>query len=297
MSEERTGNGLAGTLKSIYRHPVKSMIEEELDACDVTAAGLCGDRAYALIDVGDGKVASAKNPRKWGNLLEWRAQYENDPEPGEDGGPVRITAPDGLSMLSSSPDVHADLSKALGRNVRLNRRGSGHEGMAETTLADRWAPRLEEYWPEDVEGLAYSGVVTDEPMPEDTFFDLATIHLLTTATLDALGQLYPSGQFDVRRFRPNLVIAPPEGETGFVENSWIGKTVQIGEDLQLAITGPCPRCVMTTLPQRGLPKNTGVLRAAAQHNGAHVGVYASVVRNGRVQKGDIVRIAGPGIAD
>lgn len=54
---------------------------------------------------------------------------------------------------------------------------------------------------------------------------------------------------------------------------------------------------MTTLPQRGLPKDTGVLRATAKHNGAHVGVYASVVRNGRVHKGDIVRIAGPGIAD
>lgn len=297
MPADMSGNGLAGTLKSIYRHPVKSMIEEALEACDVTGAGLYGDRAYALIDMDDGKVASAKNPRKWGSLLEWRARYENDPGPGEDGATVRITAPGGASILSSSHDVHATLSKALGRNVRLNRRGRGHEGMTEIASADRWAPQLEEYWPEDVEGLAHNGIVTDEPMTEDTFFDLATIHLLTTATLDALGQLYPTGQFDVRRFRPNLVIAPPEAETGFVENSWIGKTVQIGEDLQLAITGPCPRCVMTTLPQRGLPKDTGVLRAAAQHTGANVGVYASVVRNGRVHKGDIVRIAGPGIAD
>lgn len=297
MPADMTGNGLAGTLKSIYRYPVKSMIEEELEACDVTAAGLDGDRAYALTDMDSGKVASAKNPRKWGSLLEWRAQYENDPGPGEDGATVRITAPGGPSMSSSSPDVHATLSKALGRNVRLNRRQSSHEGMTDIASADRWSPQLEEYWPEDVEGIAHNGIVTDEPMPENTFFDLATIHLLTTATLDALGQLYPTGQFDVRRFRPNLVIAPPEGETSFVENLWIGKTIQIGKDLQLAVTGPCPRCVMTTLPQRGLPKDTGVLRAAAQHNGANVGVYASVVRNGRVNKGDEVRISGPGIDD
>lgn len=145
-------------------------------------------------------------------------------------------------------------------------------------VMDLWTPQLEEYWPEDVERLAHGGIVTDEPMPEDAFFDLATVHTLTTATLDALGQLYPAGQFNVRRFRPNLVIASPEGETGFVENRWIGTIAQIGEDVQLATTGPCPRCVMTTLPRRGLPKDTGVLRAAAQHNAATVGVYARAQR-------------------
>lgn len=297
MLVDRTGNCFAGTLKSIYRHPVKSMSEEELEDCEVTAAGLSGDRLYALIDMDDGKVASAKNPRKWGSLLEWRAHCESDPRSGEDVAAVLITAPDGRSMTSSSSEVHTELSKALGRNVRLNRRGSGHEGLTEIASTDHWTPQLEEYWPEDVEGLAHRGIVTDEPMPDDTFFDLAPVHMLTTATLDGLGQLYPAGQFHVRRFRPNLVIRSPEGETSFGENRWIGKIVQIGEEVQFAITGPCPRCVMTTLPQRGLPKDTGILRAAAQHNAATVGVYASVVRSGRVHRGDEVHILGAGTPD
>lgn len=273
MPADRTGNGSAGTLKSIYRHPVKSMIEEELADCEISAAGLCGDRAYALIDMDDGKVASAKNPRKWRSLLECRAHYENDPGSREDVPAVRITTPDGRSISSSAPDVHTALSNALGRNVRLRRRGNGQEG------------------------LAHSGIVTDESMPEGIFFDLAPVHVLTIATLGARKQLYPAGQFDVQRFRPNLVIASYEGETGFVEDLWIGGTLQIGKDVQLAITGPCPRCVMTTLPQRGLPKDVGVLRAAARHNAATDGVYASVIRNGRVHRGDEVRVLGPGIAD
>jgi hypothetical protein len=152
-------------------------------------------------------------------------------------------------------------------------------------------PKLEEYWPEDVTGLAHSGIVTDEAMPEGTFFDVAVVHLVTTATLARLQELYPAGRFDLHRFRPNLLIQPTGDRTGFVENDWIGRTVRIGEDVELRITGPCGRCVMTTLPQAGLPKDTGILRAAVQHNGAHVGVYASVSRGGYVRHGDDVRVS------
>lgn len=53
----------AGTVVSIWRYPVKSMLGEELNSSFVTERGLIGDRVYALIDQESGKVASAKNPR------------------------------------------------------------------------------------------------------------------------------------------------------------------------------------------------------------------------------------------
>ena len=62
----------------------------------------------------------------------------------------------------------------------------------------------------------------------------------------------------------------------------------IGDSVRLSITGPCPRCVMTTLPQDDLPKDVGILRAAAQHNRANVGVYASVMQGGKIRRGDPV---------
>jgi len=116
------------------------------------------------------------------------------------------------------------------------------------------------------------------------------VHLLTTATLDRLRELYPQGRFEVRRFRPNIVVAPASGEKNFVENDWIGHTLAIGDEVRLNITGPCSRCVMTTLPQGDLPKDPGILRTAAQHNKVNVGVYAAVLRVGTVRRGDLVKI-------
>jgi uncharacterized protein YcbX len=58
----------------------------------------------------------------------------------------------------------------------------------------------------------------------------------------------------------------------------------------LRITGACPRCVMTTLAQGDLPKDSGILRAAAQHNQANVGVYAEVIEGGAIQRGDAVTL-------
>jgi uncharacterized protein len=279
----------AGAVVALWRYPVKSMRGEELDACEVTGQGLLGDRAFALVDTSDGKVASAKNPRKWARLFEFSAAYAQPPRVGAELPPVRITLPGGALVPDEGGEIHRVLSEELGRAVRLNRRERGQEGIVETTLPNPWTPQLEEYWP-DMEGLAYRDVVTDEALPEGTFFDLATVHVLTTATLEHLRELYPEGRFEVPRFRPNLVVEPSDGRTGFVENTWVGKTLAVGDGVRLRITGPCPRCVMTTLPQGDLPKDPGILRTAAQHNGVHVGVYAAVLQGGQVRRGDPVRV-------
>ena len=138
--------------------------------------------------------------------------------------------------------------------------------------------------------MDHRDTVTDFSLPDGTFFDCALVHLLTTATLGRLRALYAQGRFEVRRFRPNIVVATANGENDFAENAWIGHMLAIGNDVRLNITGPCPRCVMTTLPQSDLPQDTGILRSAAQHNGANVGVYASVLQGGMVRRGDPVRL-------
>jgi uncharacterized protein len=271
-----------GSVVSLWRHPVKSMMGEELNASEVTERGLLGDRAYALVDGSDGKVASAKNPRKWPNLFDFRAALVEPPRIDANLPPVRITLPAGTIATSRQSDLDEVLSKALNRTVTLSAIGSatGHSGAR--------SANAEEYWP-DMEGLDYRDTVTDFAMPAGTFFDCATVHLLTTATLDRLRELYPKGRFEARRFRPNIVVDPASTERSFVENAWIGRTIRIGE-VRLNISGPCPRCVMTTLPQGDLPKDPGILRTAAQHNQVHVGVYASVARGGTIRRGDPVRL-------
>jgi uncharacterized protein YcbX len=142
-----------------------------------------------------------------------------------------------------------------------------------------------------MEGLDFRDTVTDFALPAGTFFDCAVVHLLTTATLDRLAELYPRGRFEVRRFRPNIVVQPASGERGFIENTWVGHTLAVGDEVRLSITGPCPRCVMTTLPQADLPRDPDILGTAARHNDVHVGVYAAVVQGGMIRRGDSVRRA------
>jgi uncharacterized protein YcbX len=142
-----------------------------------------------------------------------------------------------------------------------------------------------------MDGLDYRDTVTEWELPAGTFFDLAVVHLLTTATIERLRALYPEGRFEVRRFRPNIVVATGSDQQGFVENDWIGRTLAIGDEVRLRITGPCPRCVMITLPQGDLPKDAGILRTAAQNNQATVGVYADVVKGGTIRRGDDVTLA------
>ncbi len=281
---------VVGSIFSLLRYPVKSMMGEELTVGDVTENGLIGDRAYALIDNDTGKIASAKNPRKWSRLFDCHASFVDPPQKGHPMPPVRIMLPDGSDMRSDRRNTNALLSHFLGREVTLSE-----------TAPD--SPALEEYWP-DIDGLAHRETVTEESIalsaPKGSFFDYAVAHVVTTNTLNRLSELYPQGRFETRRFRPNLIVMVGEGEAGFVENEWVGRCLDVGESLRLSVTNPCPRCVMTTLPQGDLPGDHGILRTAAQYNQPYVpalaqtmpsvGVYANVVREGAVRRGDHLRV-------
>jgi hypothetical protein len=276
-----SARGEAGWVVGLWRYPVKSMMGEELNAAEVTDRGLVGDRRFAVVDATTGKVAGAKNPRTWGNFFDFRAAYVEPPQRGSKQPTVRMTLPDGTVVTSDQPDLTQTLSKALGRKVAFAEADSGEESARATA---------EEYWP-DMDGLDYRDTVTDWELPAGTFFDLAVVHLLTTATIDRLRELYPEGRFEVRRFRPNIVVSTGQDQQGFVENDWIDGTIAIGDEVRLRISGPCPRCVMTTLAQGDLPKDAGILRTAAQHNQANVGVYADVIAGGTLRRGDPVTLA------
>jgi hypothetical protein len=265
-----------GTVVSLLRYPVKSMLGEELNSVEITSRGLAGDRAYALVDQSDGKAATAKNPRKWPRLFDFRASFVDPARAGAKSAAVRVTLPDGAMVTSEQGDRDELLSKALERRVKLSPAQGGEF-------------KSEQYWP-DMEGAERRDAVTEFTLPEGTFFDCAVVHLLTTATLDRLRSLYPEGRFELRRFRPNIVVALASGEKGFVENGWIGRSVTIGSGVRLSISGPAGRCVMTTLPQGDLPRDLGILRTAAKHNGGVVGVYATVAQGGTVRRGDPISI-------
>jgi len=279
-SHSPTAQVKGGSVVGLWRYPVKSMLGEEVNAAEVTERGLVGDRQFAVVDAATGKVAGAKNPRKWGNFFDFRATYVQPPQGKSKLPAVRLALPDGTVVTSDRPDLAQILSKALGREVAFAQAQHGEESSGATA---------EEYWP-DMEGLDYRDTVTEWELPAGTFFDLAVIHVVTTATIDRLRALYPEGRFEVRRFRPNIVVATGPDAHGFVENDWIDRTAAIGDAVRLRVTGPCPRCVMITLQQIDLPKDAGILRTAAQRNQVNVGVYADVIAGGTIRRGDSVTI-------
>jgi len=271
------GKESSGSIVSIWRYPVKSMMGEQLNAVHVTQRGLLGDRAYALMDPATGAVASAKDARRFGKLFDCLATFVEPPRFGATLPMVRITLPNGEFVVSSEPNAVELLSRAFQLPVAL-----------------AFSP------PEnpESENIAAPGLTSRESSLSGPFFDAAPVHLLTTTTLDRLQEEYPRGRFEVRRFRPNIVVEPTTGLRGFVENDWIGKSVRLGDAVKLKIIGPCPRCVMTTLRQGDLPRDPGILQTIAQHtpklntesgvSSANVGVYALVERSGSIERGDCV---------
>jgi uncharacterized protein YcbX len=172
-----------------------------------------------------------------------------------------------------------------------------------TLLAEAPAAPMREANRSPIDGSAPQEIIRQERMglaaPAGTLFDHAALHVLTTATLDRLQALYPAGRFAASRFRPNVVVVPAGDDQGFVENTWLGRSLTIGAEVWLHLIDPSPRCVVTTLAQRDLPHDIGILRTVGQHNAAAsvtlapgvvlqavAGAYAKVVQGGTLQVGD-----------
>ena len=268
-------------IASLHRYPVKSMLGEPVGMSAVTECGLTGDRGLALIECETGLVASAKQPRKWGGLLQCEAAREAD-------GSVTITLPGGRTVRSGDPAVDEALSAVAGRAVTLSA----------SPPAD---PELERLWP-DVAGLAPPEVVDrsrQTPMAAGapgTFFDYAPIHIVTMASLRALERTRPDVDVAALRFRPNLVVEADGDE--FVENDWAGRQLAVGEDVVLNVITVSPRCAVPGLAHGDRPADVGVLRAVVAANRltvgdgrfACVGAYAAVIRGGEVRVGDEVAL-------
>lgn len=280
-----------GRVLEVWRYPVKSMAGESVRRTAVGPLGVAGDRGWALRDEDAGEIRGAK---KMPVLMQCAARY--DAEPGDAAiPPVTMTLPDGTTVRSGDADAAARLSVLTGRRLTLWPRQP-----AERT--DHYRRGLPDAPDIDTELRQIFGRLPDEPLPDlsvmppelfeytsplGTYFDLAPLHLLTTAALAALAERTPGARFDRRRFRPNLLIEPVEGAAGLIENDWCGQALRIG-GATLAITIPAMRCSMTTQAVGELPKDPSVLRTIVRDANQNLGVYATVTQAGEVAVGDAV---------
>jgi uncharacterized protein len=288
-----------GTVRALWRFPVKSMLGEELEAADVGQGGVAGDRAYAIVDRQTGKVASAKHSKLWPGLLKCRASFVAPPRLGEEAPPARIELADGSSAQSDDANVNDVLSSFFGREVELS------AGAQNGYTIDQYHPDEEDYDPDghrdevveaDLGAAFFNERGLPSAVPEDSFFDLFPLSVLTTSTLDQLGELEPQSDFDIRRFRMNVIVDSPGH--GFVENEWVGRSLAIGDGVKLEVALPDPRCCMPGVEQEDLPRDPKILKALARHNRLDVagslypcaGVYAVAEATGTIRRYDAVSL-------
>ena len=210
-----------GAVSEIWRYPVKSMGGESLDASPIGDLGIFGDRAYALRDEEAGEIRGAK---KIPGLLHYAARYLGAPGDGYGATPIEITAPDGAVIGSSDDDASSRLSAALGRPVTL------HARPDPKTDLDHYKAGAK-LFPDDPmrEERLLLGLEEDDDFPDlsglpaegrgfasfpGTYFDAFPLHLITSATFAELARLNPDANFDVRRFRPNLVLETEDHSAG-----------------------------------------------------------------------------------
>jgi len=302
-----------GTIKEIWRYPVKSMAGEQLDSTTVESLGIPGDRGWALRDETTGEITNGK---RFPLLMQCAARYRTDPE-GSTIPPADITFPDGSTTATDAGDVNERLSALLGKPVTLWPRlpADNLEHYRRKSTAARVVGRLARvrafrsalptlvsvgnanaelrkmFSREPNERIPDISLLPPELIeftsPPGTYFDAFAIHLLTTPSLTLMQRLNPEANWDRRRFRPNFLI---ESELhGFIELEWNSQKLRIGSSIvQCQI--PTARCGMTTHAQKDLPKDPSVLRTIVKDADQNLGTYATVITSGTVKVGDAVEI-------
>ncbi len=271
-----------GTVKALWRYPVKSMLGEQLDELHITSQGVMGDRAWALRDLENRRIASAK---KFAGLLKFHSQYEGTPEAGKIP-PVKITLPDGRGIHADDANASELISEALGHGFHLERspNPSGERAGIDpaTIFADNPIGNV-------IPALAGAKMPDYFALHKGSYFDSASFHLISTGTLTHMrGLTEGKSDFDYRRFRANLLIDTGDNASGFVEDEWVGGVLEIGDGVKITSIAPALRCVMTTLAQQDLPRDLAILRTTVQRHQANLGAFTALEGDGRVHLRDSV---------
>ena len=117
-------------------------------------------------------------------------------------------------------------------------------------------------------------------------FDEATISVIATSTVNEVGRL-AALQPDVRRFRPNIMIASA-AEVPFEEDDWVGGVLTFGEAdgaPAIGIVNRDERCSMVNFDPDSARPAAEVLKAIVRVRDNKVGVYGTVTRRGRLAVG------------
>ena len=248
----------------LVRYPVKSLQGETVPEARIDIDGMRGDRVWGIRDENTGRILTG---RRMPELLFASAVLTAD------GTPL-LTLPTGVICEGPGETTDTALTEWLGRPVRL-------------VSSEEVPPARAEFFADSTDD---SSQAIEWTMPAGRFVDALPLLVLTTASLRTAAALYPDGDWQVRRFRPNVLV-DIDGD-GWIEDGWCGRAqLRVGEVI-LQPQQPCVRCTMATRPQPGLDDDRDIFRTLARNHGGCFGAWTAVATGGTVRVGDEVRI-GP----
>jgi len=241
--------GKLGRVRDLWRYPVMGLQGERLEKAEIRERGVIGDHRYALQNSEAGRVIDPVTyAHYWGETLAFPSMLDLRARyASDDSSGLEIITPNGRSFNSADPRFEVQVGETLGIPVRFVE------------------------FPQIAETRRRTG---------------RALHLMTTASLARIKELYPEGDFDPRRFRPNIIVISPPGTDGFPEEGWVSQEIRIGPEVVVRVEKPNKRCKVTTMKQNDLPFDRKILETISQRNGNVLGVMCSVMKGGYTAVGD-----------
>ena len=260
--------GTVGTVESLWRYPVKSMRGEELDELFVGYAGVYGDRLFAFESSLSPRGFPFFTGREQRQLIRYRPHFRH---------PERAARPVNYSeALELSPNINP---------------------VSATTadlMIDVETPDGNTFAIDDPQLIEHLQETTDQKhkltlsRSEKAMTDCRPVSLFSVQTVRKIGEEIGL-TVDKRRFRANIYL-DLNGADGFAEDKLVGKSLRIGSRVVVQVLQRDGRCMMITIDPDTAEKAPAILKTVAQAHEGMAGVYAAVLTEGLIKRGDSVEL-------
>lgn len=257
-----------GTLESIWRYPVKSMMGETLDEAFVAFAGLMGDRVYSFIKEGGNPGFPWHTAREQESMLQYKPRYKK-------------------TELTVTPGNLA-AAQAMAPGINPLYPDTGQFSVSVET------PDGQTYDLEDEAFLAHLKTTSADPSlalhcTQRSQFDCRPLAIFSTQLAELLTEELGT-PIDKRRFRANLYVTWTDDKPKVYEKALVGKRLKIGATLEVNILERDPRCKMITLDPDTSEANPNIIKHVANAHEGFAGVYGAVLVEGIVKAGDAIAL-------
>ena len=259
---------VVGRVEALWRYPVKSMRGEELEEAFLGFSGIYGDRLFAFKSSGNPKGFPYVTGREQKEMLLYRPRFRH---PSPAAKPVNLAEAESIGpgltpLYAEAAELAVDVETPSGEVLAVD------DPALIRILGER---------------LGGSDALT-LLRSERAMTDCRPLSLFGVETARQLGNEIGAA-VDLRRFRANIY-GDFESAPGFIEDTFVGRTLRIGSKAVISILERDPRCKMITLDPDTAEPNPDVLRTVARAHEGKAGVYGAVLVEGTMRRGDPIEL-------